>query len=174
MAKTNYSLLTLLIACATIAAGVSVWFRSSPWERVGVYPRAEFDRFIQGKPWDDPSRTPDGTRKLVNRTQGYYCYLTILDNDGSVLFEFPKGTTANGFIDDNTILNIGGPWRDDLIDPADEFEVYHRLYPEWWWGHFFRPEVWLALIFGSLSAWRVIVWFWARREVSHSRAQESP
>lgn len=43
---------------------------------------------------------------------------------------------------------------DDVLVCSDPFNVdnnrlFHRRHPEWWWGHFYRPEVWasIALIF---------------------------
>jgi hypothetical protein len=24
--------------------------------------------------------------------------------------------------------------------------IYRRRYPEWWWGHLYRVEVWLAVL----------------------------
>ncbi|MBI3832250.1 MAG: hypothetical protein HY291_22195 [Planctomycetes bacterium] len=33
---------------------------------------------------------------------------------------------------------------------------YYRRHPEWWWGHFCRPEVWVAIMLGALWLWRVI------------------
>jgi hypothetical protein len=89
--------------------------------------------------------------------------MTIFGNDGNVLFEFPEDYRAEGFIDDDTIMHFSGDWQDDRIEPTDKFEVWHRRYPEWWWGHFYRPEVWLLIIFGSLWVWQIIRWFQRRR-----------
>jgi len=41
--------------------------------------------------------------------------------------------------------------------------VWCRRRPEQWWGHFYRPEVWLTIIFGTLWLWRVVQWVKERR-----------
>jgi len=33
-------------------------------------------------------------------------------------------------------------------------QTFHRRFPEWWWGHFYRPEVWLAIGLSVLLIWR--------------------
>ncbi|MBI3829623.1 MAG: hypothetical protein HY291_08910 [Planctomycetes bacterium] len=68
-----------------------------------------------------------------------------------------------GFEDDDTLLFACGVLRNGrLTNP--KIIVLHRRFPEWWWGHFYRPEVWLTIIFGSLWLWRVIRWFRERRK----------
>jgi hypothetical protein len=61
------------------------------------------------------------------------------------------------------------PWgfasRYQYTESDDELLAIYRLaYPPYWWGHFYRPEVWLAIIFGSLWLWRVVGWFRERRQ----------
>ena len=34
--------------------------------------------------------------------------------------------------------------------------VFRRRFPEWWWGHFYRPEVWLATGLSVALIWRTV------------------
>jgi WD40 repeat protein len=36
--------------------------------------------------------------------------------------------------------------------------VWQRRFPEWWWGHLYRPEVWLTGVVGLLWLWRVALY----------------
>jgi WD40 repeat protein len=56
---------------------------------------------------------------------------------------------------------------------SDEFlvwgsDVYRRRFPEWWWGHFYRPEVWAAMVLGAAWLWSVARW--ARGRLRERRA----
>lgn len=52
------------------------------------------------------------------------------------------------------VLHIGGNIVGIRFNSADEIEVnqgqyisrFTCHYPEWWWGHFYRPEVWLLMV----------------------------
>jgi hypothetical protein len=53
--------------------------------------------------------------------------------------------------------------NDDAIEISSNFIVdggsrlsylWDRRFPEWWWGHFYRPEVWLAIVLSGLLLWR--------------------
>ena len=58
------------------------------------------------------------------------------------------GDLSIGFINDDwiQIMTMDPQYKTPPI-PLRCFYL-HRRFPEWWWGHFYRPEVWLALIFG--------------------------
>jgi hypothetical protein len=159
----RYSLRQLMLAYLTICGAMGVWFLNSPWKHVGIFPRASLPPLPSGI---DPSRSPDGTRQFAV----YKCVdrmaMTILDKNGNDLFVFPGSHTGSGFTDDDTIMRFYGNWPDEKIEPDDYYEVWRRRYPEWWWGHFYRPEVWLTIIFGSLWFWGVVGWFRRRRRLA--------
>ncbi len=53
------------------------------------------------------------------------------------------------FFDDDTLL------CSPLINLEFSFyQVWRRRYPEWWWGHFYRVEVWLAVLLPLVGIWR--------------------
>ena len=35
--------------------------------------------------------------------------------------------------------------------------TYRRRFPEWWWGHFYRPEVWLFITLSGILIWRFVM-----------------
>lgn len=41
---------------------------------------------------------------------------------------------------------------------GDTLSIYSRRFPEWWWGHFCRIEVWAAAALSLLLLWRFIRW----------------
>jgi WD40 repeat protein len=49
-----------------------------------------------------------------------------------------------------------------LTIDSDAMRIWRRRRPEWWWGHFYRPEVWAAVVFGLLWLWSVARWAWRR------------
>lgn len=59
-------------------------------------------------------------------------------------------------------------------DSVEMFSISKFRFPPYWWGHFYRPEVWLAIIFGSLWLWRVVRWFRERRKASLGPISTNP
>jgi len=57
-----------------------------------------------------------------------------------------------------------------IIADAGDNRVYvlDRRFPEWWWGHFYRPEVWAAVAIGAAWLWSVARW--ARGRMRERRA----
>lgn len=47
-------------------------------------------------------------------------------------------------------------------DSEEMLTILYWYYPAGW-AHFYRPEVWLAIVFGSLWIWHVIAWCRKRR-----------
>jgi hypothetical protein len=55
-----------------------------------------------------------------------------------------------------------------LISAGKGLQLWRRRRPEWWWGHFYRPEVWAAVVFGVL--WLGSVVKYLRRRLRERRA----
>jgi len=49
-------------------------------------------------------------------------------------------------------------------------DVYRRRFPEWWWGHLYRPEVWAAVGIGAAWLWSVVRW--GRMQLKRRRAAQ--
>jgi hypothetical protein len=47
-----------------------------------------------------------------------------------------------GFIEDNTIAFELIPVEPNVRTKIERV-LFRRRFPEWWWGHFYRPEVWV-------------------------------
>ncbi|MHC5053281.1 MAG: WD40 repeat domain-containing protein [Planctomycetota bacterium] len=58
-----------------------------------------------------------------------------------------------------------------LANTTEGLCLYRRRFPEWWWGHFYRPEVWAAILIGAAWLWTVARW--ARGRMRERRAAES-
>jgi hypothetical protein len=143
----RFSLSTLLIIVFWLAAILLAWLWREPWV---------FDKKIQEVPRFVNPIAPDGLRTV---TWGTF-ELSILEgvdysDNKPVLWSFApnrrfKGRwiVPRGFVDDDAVVCdsfiAGSPSRENV-----EFLQFRRRFPEWWWGHFYRPEVWLAI---TLSA----------------------
>ena len=78
----------------------------------------------------DSMKTPDGSRYL---DWGNYDALIRDVNTHEVLSKC-RFSSDDGFLDDDTVLQF-----------KDNYEV-HRRFPEWWWGIFYRPLFWIAVV----------------------------
>lgn len=79
--------------------------------------------------------------------------------DSTRLFYTTKGCTEIVDLFSGKVLHEL-PANDATVSPKDEIlavtlranpgrlQLFSRRFPEWWWGHIFRPEVWLAVLFG--------------------------
>jgi len=76
-------------------------------------------------------------------------YVLVDAVDGKILFRPPTCVSIH-FLDADTMLLV--PVKNAANRPP---ELWCRRHPEWWWGHFYRPEVWVAFVFGALCLWRV-------------------
>ena len=81
--------------------------------------------------------SPAGRCILTSTFQGN-CYLYDLTGK-TLLFEFP-GFFASFSPDGERVLTYS----------SDAVRIWRRRRPEWWWGHFYRAEVWAALLLGVL------------------------
>ena len=59
------------------------------------------------------------------------------------------------FIDNDTFEGVL-----DHLRANEKHEIsiatYHRRFPEWCWGHFYLPEVWLVLGLSAALGWRAL------------------
>ncbi|HYF50243.1 MAG TPA: hypothetical protein VEJ63_12610 [Planctomycetota bacterium] len=98
--------------------------------------------------------SPDRTRWLIEwwiedtSLKGKLFDFTRRDIDGS-------RCSPLKFVDDDTVVVL--VYDEDREGKVEhKFRIWRRRFPEWWWGHFYRPEVWLAIILGGLLVWRGI------------------
>ena len=153
----RFSLATLVLLVLWIGAGMWVWAWRTPWSYSYSESRAEFEKGVPERWFGSCSYAPDGLRSLALQitTTDVVRKLLIERHSGRKLFEFPCKGNPCGFLDDNNCAFRTGTWNLE-ISPDDQYEVYSRHFPEWWWGHFYRPEVWLALGLSAALGWRAV------------------
>lgn len=140
--------------------------RSKPWIKVGTIKwkyEEKYELLGGGNYIDWVKVSPDRTRELVEIPSLKYGgnVTRIIDfRTKKLLFTLDEGEYDSAFLSDNSCITYS--W--EFEDPIKSY-LFERRYPEWWWGHFYRPEVWATIIFGSLWLWRVVVWFRERRRV---------
>jgi hypothetical protein len=167
----------LLMFAAPIGALVIV--RSNAWtpEPKPLTPdefEARFPGWLQECLKEKPRKhlkSPDGTREMSTasmdnsihvsgnmRYEGLLFDFTIRDFDSDLKFNLGTATDATpihhaiGFVDDNNcVMLIFGR------DRTPYFRIWHRRYPEWWWGQLYRPEVWAAIVLGAVLLWKVFL-----------------
>jgi len=135
----QFSLWGLLIFVVWLACGEWVWFRRDPFNRLLV--RWE-DAPTEARNWawvEYQDRYIEPRTLEVRPTFRAYRY----EADWGYAFRFKQSEQSDEMLQIIT-------WR----------------FPRAWWGHFYRPEVWLMIIFGSLWLWRVRGWWRERRRAT--------
>ena len=148
----RFSLATLLLVVLWIGAAMAVWTRREPWVEASVeksIAQPTLDNsgniILQTRP------VPDPWRRII------YDGATYVGDEHGLLWEFPyfngEPQIPYGFVDENTLKL----WRMTSDRPSTQFAIatYHRRFPEWWWGHFYRPEVWLFALLSGILVWRI-------------------
>ena len=136
----RFSLATLVLLVLWIGALMLIVERRDPW-------LIEKEASLLGERL--ATTAPDGRR--------LYCDADALFvADGPSLLWFKKifhtpdvRILRAQFLNDNTISFDYG----EVGEPSSSGRA-HRRFPEWWWGHFYRPEVWLAITLSGLLIWR--------------------
>lgn len=114
--------------------------------------------------WDAATGRPMG-EYMVGLTYGSANAAFSLTSDGTRLVAWPfviDLETGEPLADLSNVFALG-EWRDPEPPPRmlhdDVYivdrHVYRRRHPEWWWGHLYRPEVWVAFVLGVIWLWSV-------------------
>jgi len=183
----RFSLLTLILVVICLGIGVLVLLRSNAWvpESKAYTEEEVLARFPDLKEEKPLRYSPDGTR-IAHRDTGmgglievrgeskrqvlyYFTSRDYSDATDLLLAELPHEIRPSsgerpihmlsGFLDDDRVMMIHG----SLGDPTQpRFRVWYRTFPEWWWGHLYRPEVW-ALVVVMMMLVAQVVREWKRR-----------
>jgi hypothetical protein len=173
----RFSLLTLLLIATWIATVMLVWVWREPWVLLLRAPsydalpaafRTRLNSMEEGL--SERFVTPDGARYvLLNSHEPFKPVFEIWSN-GNELCSVECRLTRIGMVslagfatgDDLVIYNT------DIQNPAKPTlaSVYHRRFPEWWWGHFYRPEVWALIVFSVLLGGMLVRKLLQRRTAS--------
>jgi hypothetical protein len=150
----RFSLLTLILIMIWIAMAMLVWSRREPWAQEALnIEQKDVERHI-GAPLvlnaeGVLSRESTDGRHVIYVSRSTICFSKA---DTPILTLRPSAHLAGRFI---------GFAGDDYLLFADNFEpgqptsnprynLYYRRHPEWWWGHFYRPEVWALFVFSCV------------------------
>jgi hypothetical protein len=167
----RFSLLTLLLVKLWIGLAVLVWLRREAWIVVPLDRKNEY-AVSASDGSSEPLRfqTPDGSR-FIKSFEREKIIKHYLETKEAVIWDTRTkkplyvwsgiGLQHEGifsklpvhFIDDDHLCVQWGN-----LDSSCLF-VLERRFPEWWWGHFYRAEVWGLMILSGVLVWR----FWRRR-----------
>lgn len=143
----RFSLRTLVLVALWCGAAMWVWRSRKPW----ALTQSRVDNAstsAETYPWS--VLLPDRTRvarvtflpmpeRIDTKGTGYMTRVEIRDfyQRSAPLCNIDIQAAARNiyFRDDNT-LDCTGALNC----------IYQRRFPEWWWGHFYRPEVWLLIV----------------------------
>ena len=141
----RFSLFTLVHLTLFIGSLMCVIILREAWEQCS-------HSSIEQSVLDTASRdAPDGRRFVM-------CYGSMVQVwEGDRASETGKVRLLSTLYDDHVarLRFITDDFIVAQINPS--YQIYwRRRHPEWWWGHFYRPEVWLAMFFGFTLLWRFI------------------
>lgn len=102
--------------------------------------------------------TNDGTRRCKEQPlNSEYREFSILDaRTDKDLCSFKYRRSREGyFLDDNTFLVSFVAKDENGSGYIFKSAIFTRRFPEWWWGHFYRPEVWLLPLWLGAIVWTI-------------------
>lgn len=106
-----------------------------------------FDTFFYS-PHPNASYASDGRRVLLISRSGKIIACDSHSLKLICLFDLPLKSDRK-----STIAGDGNRVFSSFSDGT--LLMLYRRHPEWWWGHFQRPEVWVAIFLGSLLVWHI-------------------
>ena len=155
----RFSLSVLLRVVLLVGAVIGLYVDRSPWIlEARTYTEAEYKELVP-KEWfkrEDLYLTPDKTRRYTSFEEygqpTLYGFRDEQTNEWLFNFKLP-GTRSDGFIDDDTFkLSSGEP----ALGTEFKFYFLRRRFPEWWWGIFYRPYLWVAVLLILSFAWDLL------------------
>ncbi len=148
----RYTLSTLLMVVLLLASLLACWLRQNPWFAMEVQ-KENLERIMRG-------RTKLETIATDNRILKYFpssypdepsLSIELWDGRGNYITSFPYKYCESqaGFADDDTIVVTSSENRAGESSEGVT-AIYRRRYPEYWWGCFYRFEVWAAFLSGGM------------------------
>lgn len=149
MKKSSWSLRSHLIFTLLIASLLYVYFTRNRWEL--------FEIKTNPMRVDGSLISPDNTRILDSSSRIIDIYQRFEGDENPYAMQkktplfrvyFQRSILAYPlFIDNDTIVVMANRIIDGCGEyPANTYVTFKRRFPEWWWGHMFRPPVWIALV----------------------------
>jgi hypothetical protein len=153
----RFTLTTLILLTLLLAALMAVWFRREPWTRdprsfsrddiEALYPKHAFRTVLI-----DPKVAPDGRFISMENQGDSRIYIVLKSGQRHLLYDFwTEQLLVREFIDNDTLLT-----NSIYSEAPTPYLLFHRRYPEEWWGHLYRPEVWATLLLSLTLAVRFV------------------
>ena len=145
----------MVLVTLWIGALMAVVIRWEPWVFQGESTASSVDyRWIEVP-------APDGLRECVADTNTGPWKWSIVDAKSKARLATIPATAvmAVNFLNDDNLEFREYQYLETDVVPIRMHErriQFRRRFPEWWWGHFYRPEVWCALVLTALLGWRFI------------------
>jgi len=162
----RFSLATLLLLTLFAASLAAVWVGREPW----VLDLSDYDaqsakaKFPQRTDNHSSGESPDGKRSVWFDYPGVGMEppkFTVYDNESkAILYSTTTDAFFCRFLSDDAIL---------ATHQNGQVALFRRRFPEWWWGHFYRPEVWASIALGVMLLLRA---FRARRRKAAGSVQQ--
>lgn len=137
----RFSLATLLHAVLLISTLSVVWAHRNSWHAVGL------ERELSTGGGNAYIVSPDSTRVINIFNDQNHCAIYARENYPRVQIHRhtikQEVVTHAFFVDDETIM-LGCGYAGKELSTRPLYQEYRRLYPEEWWGHFLRPELYAA------------------------------
>ncbi len=170
--RVSFSLSTLVLVVILVSFALYLYLHQSPWAPAGgTLNEKEFEALYPNWFAEDVEvrlQSPDKTRQFSGGQHDWSIYdsstkksifdFTIRDYGSEIDFimGWADDSTpihwACGFIDDNTCAMGFYPAKKSK---SSVVRIWKRRFPEWWWGHFYRPEVWVAVVFAAFICMKV-------------------
>ena len=150
----RFSLGTLMLVVLWTGTLMLVWFQREPWLRASTrnYARPKDENGnLQLRGFALREVSVDKRRRVeIHHRDEFPDCVAVVENSGSnegrILWRRNGNFYDAVFVDDDTLT----------IDNYLLMQTYRRRFPEWWWGHFYRPEVWCAIALSGVLIWRVL------------------
>jgi len=145
----RWSLRTQVIVVLFAGYLLVLWEWREPW----VYTGTVFDDELRFPVATNIS--PDKTRRLHQRNLSVVIFE---ESSSDQLYEIHyqvRGGSKIAFLHDDCLVARAPRIVRDVGLTPERFAVFTRRFPEWWWGHFYRPEVWLLPLWLGLIVWTI-------------------
>jgi hypothetical protein len=158
----RFSLGTLVLVVLLSGTLMLVWRQRDPWVRYQPYvarrdPNNDIVPRVHRR-----TVSIDALRRIeIHHRDEYPDCVTIVENagldEGRIIWQVNGNFYDALFLDDDTLA----------LDDYTRIRTFHRRFPEWWWGHFYRPEMWCAIV---LSGALIFKFFRRRTKTRHRDA----
>ena len=154
--RLQFHLSTAIILLFWVGSAIWVWTSRKPW----VFASQRIEKTLEAKDINLAPVAPDERRMVVSHVdEGPLNEFPVFDVQD---FHNPELTVITlsqidvnehaepiRFLDNDTLEFAREVLTKDYELVHNVIYTYKRRFPEWWWGHFYRPEVWLFILLSA-------------------------